>query len=253
MNVPVKTVTDFARRFSGVTVIGDIHGDLAQMRHAVAQARTRGHGVLFLGDLINRGPDSLGCMRLAIDLIIRGRAEIIPGNHEVRARLIAENGEMTWKDRDRSKTLLAELDADPDGWRLLRAYLDLIADRPLWRTAGNFLFAHGAFPHGLRARAPMAFRDYVRGADPLADAAIDGMRGINGECTYTWLDELPAGFNAVIGHDPQPAMHIPVTRGGRGGAQLIHLDYGCGRDGGPIGTLEIESHRLVDAADASAA
>ena len=78
-----------------VFAIGDIHGraDLlrALLDEAAREPRRRGRRVLvFLGDLVDRGPDSLG----AIDLAIAAGSEIgaqesigLMGNHEMMMRL----------------------------------------------------------------------------------------------------------------------------------------------------------------------
>jgi len=61
-------------------IIGDVHGCLAELQEllkklAVVVGRDR---LIFLGDLVDRGPDSLGCVRLVQGL----GAECLLGNHE---------------------------------------------------------------------------------------------------------------------------------------------------------------------------
>src|SRR6266480_7610340 len=67
--------------------IGDIHGNLPALNDLLAQlepALSARDEVVFLGDYIDRGPDSRGC----IDRILRFRAEtaaavvVLRGNHE---------------------------------------------------------------------------------------------------------------------------------------------------------------------------
>lgn len=67
--------------------IGDIHGNLAALHDLLAQVRaglTGGDVVVFLGDYIDRGPDSKGC----VDTILAFRDEVpasvvcLRGNHE---------------------------------------------------------------------------------------------------------------------------------------------------------------------------
>ena len=67
--------------------VGDIHGNLAALHDLLAQLRDQlaeGDVIVFLGDYIDRGPDSRGC----IDAILRLRNEIradvvcLRGNHE---------------------------------------------------------------------------------------------------------------------------------------------------------------------------
>lgn len=72
-----------------VVVIPDLHGrrDLleAAIRYAEAKAE-RGDWpqphLLCLGDAIDRGPDSLGCVARLLELRAQGRATLLMGNHE---------------------------------------------------------------------------------------------------------------------------------------------------------------------------
>lgn len=66
-----------------VYAIGDVHGCLLELQKlldslAFDPIRDR---LLFVGDLINRGPDSMGCLRFIRNL--GRRAEVVMGNHEI--------------------------------------------------------------------------------------------------------------------------------------------------------------------------
>lgn len=67
-------------------VVGDMHGmagHLAALLHHFDQIAPDAH-LTFLGDLISRGPDSPGALRLATRAVLSrpGRATLLPGNHE---------------------------------------------------------------------------------------------------------------------------------------------------------------------------
>ena len=67
--------------------IGDIHGHLAPLEDLLRQLRPEvGHGdaVVFLGDYIDRGPDSRRCIDSILEFRAQTRAEVICllGNHE---------------------------------------------------------------------------------------------------------------------------------------------------------------------------
>ncbi len=70
-------------------VVGDVHGCRAQLEAVLEAARTTAPDahLTLLGDLADRGPDSVGTIRAASDAIDewRGRgldATLLPGNHE---------------------------------------------------------------------------------------------------------------------------------------------------------------------------
>lgn len=67
--------------------VGDIHGNLAALRDLLGQIRGesgRGDTVVFLGDYIDRGPDSKGCVDAVLEFHRDTEAEVVCllGNHE---------------------------------------------------------------------------------------------------------------------------------------------------------------------------
>ena len=67
--------------------VGDIHGNLAALVDLLGQLRTQlaeGDVVVFLGDYIDRGPDSRGCVDAILTFRDESRADVVclRGNHE---------------------------------------------------------------------------------------------------------------------------------------------------------------------------
>jgi serine/threonine protein phosphatase 1 len=67
--------------------IGDIHGHLAALEDLLAQIRPElgeGDSVVFLGDYIDRGPDSRGCVEAILNFEREATADVVCllGNHE---------------------------------------------------------------------------------------------------------------------------------------------------------------------------
>ncbi len=82
-----------------VIAIGDVHGCHAELKELIGQiAPTDEDLVVFLGDLVNRGPDSHAVIEQA-----RGvRARALLGNHELRLLTARQTGdESSLKDDDR--------------------------------------------------------------------------------------------------------------------------------------------------------
>jgi serine/threonine protein phosphatase 1 len=68
---------------SRVLAIGDVHGCLAPLDALLAHvAPTAGDHLIFLGDLIDRGPASMGVIDRVIGLTKTHRVSCIMGNHE---------------------------------------------------------------------------------------------------------------------------------------------------------------------------
>jgi predicted phosphodiesterase len=69
-------------------VIGDIHGCSSELRELLSTlgyengVHPEGRQVVFLGDLVDRGPDSPGVLKIAMRMVHLGSALAIRGNHE---------------------------------------------------------------------------------------------------------------------------------------------------------------------------
>lgn len=106
--------------------IGDIHGNFDALKRLLAKIRFNSHRdrLWFVGDLVNRGPDSLGCLRFIRDL---GDTAIVTlGNHDLALLVKAQRPNAI---RDINKSVAPVLRAD-DGAELL-AWL---RHRPLIHT-----------------------------------------------------------------------------------------------------------------------
>jgi hypothetical protein len=77
--------------FAGpLDVIGDIHGEidalhalLGQLGYAADGSHPDNRRLVFVGDLVDRGPDSPAVLRKVRDLVVAGHAQCILGNHEL--------------------------------------------------------------------------------------------------------------------------------------------------------------------------
>ncbi len=142
--------------------IGDIHGQAhlldACLTEIARLPRIPGieRIVLFLGDLVDRGPDSLGAVRLALDAPARclaDRAVLLPGNHELMLIDVLDGDHPQLWIGNGGSTVLSEID---HGWRgrhvddsreLLRDALpdtfeQTIRDAPSHMRFGDLLFVH---------------------------------------------------------------------------------------------------------------
>jgi hypothetical protein len=76
--------------FAGpIDVVGDVHGEISALRALLGNLgyspeglHAEGRRLVFVGDLVDRGPDSPGVVRLVRRLVAAGRAQCVLGNHE---------------------------------------------------------------------------------------------------------------------------------------------------------------------------
>jgi len=135
-------------------VIGDIHGDFYALHTLVSHIRKvcPQFGIIFLGDLIDRGPHPIECLWYLLKLADDHPERVVwlAGNHDVGARYNEATGEF------RSTVEPAEFVADlniVDSFSPLRRtfgreYIELADGLP--RAAlmpDGLLLTHGGFPH----------------------------------------------------------------------------------------------------------
>jgi bis(5'-nucleosyl)-tetraphosphatase (symmetrical) len=118
-----------------VYAIGDLQGCFRPLERLLAKIRfdARRDHLWFVGDLVNRGPDSLECLRFVRSL---GRAAVtVLGNHDLHLLCVAEGAE-----RSRPRDTLDEVLGAPDRDELL-AWL---RHRPLMHVEDGLVLVHAA-------------------------------------------------------------------------------------------------------------
>lgn len=141
--------------------VGDIHGSLHKLKALVADCRKHADGrdmlLVFLGDYIDRGPDSAGVIRLVLTLQseMPERVIALKGNHEAWALGVAD-GSMRlsgWLLNGGAATLQSygvnEVGALP------RAHLDWMRALRLSYDDGRRLFVHA----GVNPQKPIDAQD----------------------------------------------------------------------------------------------
>lgn len=108
-------------------VIGDVHGCAAELNDLLSKVGfATGDRAVFVGDLVARGPDSRGVLRIVREL----GALAVRGNHEERvlaARIATQRGE-PWPKIGKGHTALAK-ELDETDWQQLEAlplHLELV-------------------------------------------------------------------------------------------------------------------------------
>jgi serine/threonine protein phosphatase 1 len=197
--------------------IGDIHGESALLADLLERLRPRalpGDTLVFLGDYINRGPDSRGVIEQV--LVERGRwpgpVVALMGNHE--------------------SMLLAHLRVRKPG--AFERFLHYMGGRPLAASYGaepdlvsfsaRFPSEHYRFLQDLRLHYEDENGIYVHAGIP---AGKDPRRCGEEELLWTAYSGYTFEKPVVFGHEVQ-LLYLPLEEPG-----CIGIDTGCGR-GGPL-------------------
>lgn len=180
---------------------GDIHGCCRQLRELVGQVRpTAQDRLVFLGDYVDRGPDSAGVVAELLQLQRRFPQSIfLRGNHEEMLLDVLAGHDPTVFLGNGGGTTIASYEAR-DGWpppAEHRAFFDRLLT--LYET-DRFIFVHA----GLRPGVPVA------GQEP---GDLLWIRAAFLHSDYSW------GKTVVFGHTPHAEPLLDPER--------IALDTGC--------------------------
>ena len=138
--------------------IGDLQGCLASFEQ-LAEQLPHPDRFIFVGDLVNRGPQSLATLRRVKALADAGRAAVVLGNHDLHLLAVAAG----IRPAHRNDTLQEILDA-PDR----TALLDWLRGVPLAHREQGVLFVHAGVLPGWDVDRTLALSEEVRVALPPA-------------------------------------------------------------------------------------
>ncbi|RVT97981.1 phosphatase [Rhodovarius crocodyli] len=230
------------RGFRGLRVVGDVHGDARGFESAAAGAEAGGLFLLQLGDLTDGGHDSPAVLRRIFALMDEGRGLFLLGNHEHKLRRALLGVRLRGMTEALENTL-ADIDAAPDR-DALRARLILeIGRAPVWLRRGNTIFAHAAY-HPAMLHEPSPPDAGARRVEPPVTRAIYGQvvagpkRDGYPERLLHWVDSIPQGITAYVGHDTRSTDGRPWYTRGRHGGEAVFLDTGAGK-GGHLSWLDL--------------
>jgi bis(5'-nucleosyl)-tetraphosphatase (symmetrical) len=122
---------------SKIYAVGDIQGCAPSLKALVKKIPKKSN-MIFLGDLVNRGPDSLGALRQLKSLQESGRAECILGNHDLHL-LAIDAGLRNTKGLDTVDAILKAADR--------KDLIHWMRNRPMALSNGKILAVHaGVLP-----------------------------------------------------------------------------------------------------------
>lgn len=222
--------------YAGLTVIGDIHGNLEGMSKALTEADQLNYLPLSLGDILDYGTRSLMCVTVFADRVFQNRALAIRGNHEAKqvrimGASVIEGKTFKGKLSEGNKTTLDEFKrmrkTKSEAWA--RRFISLVNHMPDWLEIGDYLFVHGAAHPKMfgnstrRARRESIEENFAMYGETTGNFTEDGMP----ERIYDWVDKIPDGKTVVVGHAIKEV--VPSELVGALGGRAVFLDTGSSK------------------------
>ncbi|MGW9419366.1 polynucleotide kinase-phosphatase [Cellulosimicrobium funkei] len=243
--VRTPLLTDRRDEHGPFDAIGDVHGCLDELvallgvlgyavvrddaARPVDAVHPEGRRAIFLGDLVDRGPDSPGVLRLAMGMVRAGHALAVPGNHE--HKLVRALGGRDVKISHGLETTLAQLAAEPEEFRReAEAFCrDLVSHLVL--DDGRLVVAHAGLKESYHGRASGRVRSFALYGDTTGETDEFGL-----PVRYPWADDYRGRAMVLYGHTPTP--EVEWVNG------TMCLDTGC-VFGGKLSALRYPEKEVV--------
>ncbi len=208
-----RLLNDFRHEQGPFDVIGDVHGCRAELvslltelgytlvhdeqgRPVDAQPPGRRKAV-FVGDLVDRGPDSPGVLRLVMGMVAADHALCVPGNHE--SKLVrALQGHQVQVSHG-LETTLGQLAAEPPEFRdqVQQFCYNLISHLVL--DGGRLVVAHAGLKQAYHGRASARVRSFALYGDTTGETDEFGL-----PVRYPWAEDYRGKAMVLYGHTPTP-------------------------------------------------
>ncbi|SDN20445.1 bis(5'-nucleosyl)-tetraphosphatase PrpE [Alkalicoccus daliensis] len=208
-------------------VIGDIHGCRKEMKELLQKLgykekdgkiiHSANRKPVFLGDLTDRGPDSLGVVQDVAAWVGQGDALYCPGNHcdKLYRYFLGRNVQITHG----LETTIAEWKAAPgrEQKKIQHTFKQLYEQAPLYLVlaGGNLVAAHAGIRHRDIGRTDKRIKSFVLYGDVTGATDEKGLPE-----RLDWPSLYPQGKEKIVyGHTPVAEPRII--------GNTINIDTGC--------------------------
>jgi hypothetical protein len=189
-------------------IIGDVHGEyevleqlLERLGYDANGNNAGGRHLVFLGDLIDRGPDSPAVVEKVMQLVDNGVAQCILGNHELLlllGRAIPGNGWFIQPNPHEVPGEFHSVRVDPDK---MDTYLDFFASLPILLENPSIRVAHACWHAPSVGQIRSDARLKLSIADLYRHYEVDVRKRLNNAELAHMIDQEKT-FYAVALHDP---------------------------------------------------
>ncbi|QPP06585.1 polynucleotide kinase-phosphatase [Streptomyces bathyalis] len=241
-----KRYNDLRHLTGPFDIIGDVHGCRAELESLLtalgyelvrdeegrpAGARhPEGRTAVFVGDLVDRGPDSPGVLRLVMGMVEAGDALCVPGNHENKFGRFLKGRKVQMTHGLAETVEQMEGEGEEFGARVA-AFIDSLVSHYVL-DGGGLVVCHAGLIEKYHGRTSGRVRSFAMYGDTTGETDEYGL-----PVRYPWAEEYRGRAAVVYGHTPVPsASWVNNT---------LCLDTGC-VFGGKLTALRWPERELLD-------
>ncbi|WP_328447098.1 polynucleotide kinase-phosphatase [Streptomyces sp. NBC_00386] len=234
--VTEKRFNDLTHLTGPFDIVGDIHGCASELETLLGKlgyvdgVHPEGRTAVFVGDLVDRGPDSPGVLRRVMSMVGSGNALCVPGNHENKLGRYLK-GRQVQHTHGLAETI-EQMDAESEEFRAsVREFVDGLVSHYVL-DGGRLVVCHAGLPEKYHGRTSGRVRSHALYGDTTGETDEFGL-----PVRYPWAEDYRGRAAVVYGHTPVPnATWLNNT---------ICLDTGA-VFGGKLSALRWPERELVD-------
>ncbi|MEV4339923.1 polynucleotide kinase-phosphatase [Streptomyces sp. NPDC049590] len=273
--VTEKRYNDLTHLTGPFDIIGDIHGCSAELEALLAKlgyadgAHPEGRTAVFVGDLVDRGPDSPGVLRRVMAMVNSGNALCVPGNHENKYGRHLK-GRKVQPTHGLAETI-AQMEGESEEFKAeVRRFLDGLVSHYVL-DGGRLVVCHAGLPEKYHGRTSGRVRSHALYGDTTGETDEFGL-----PVRYPWAEDYRGRAAVVYGHTPVPEatwlnnticldtgavfggkltalrwperelVDVPAERVWYEPARPLRTDAPGGQDGRPLDLADVHGRRAVE-------
>jgi len=201
--VTEKRFNDLTHLTGPFDIIGDVHGCAAELDSLLGKlgyvdgAHPAGRTAVFVGDLVDRGPDSPGVLRRVMSMVGSGDALCVPGNHENKygRHLKGRKVQHTHGLAETVEQMAGESD---EFVAQVREFIDGLVSHYVL-DGGKLVVCHAGLPEKYHGRTSGRVRSHALYGDTTGETDEFGL-----PVRYPWAEDYRGRAAVVYGHTPVP-------------------------------------------------
>ncbi|MEV3906885.1 polynucleotide kinase-phosphatase [Streptomyces canus] len=201
--VTEKRFNDLTHLTGPFDIVGDIHGCASELESLLGKlgyvdgVHPDGRTAVFVGDLVDRGPDSPGVLRRVMSMVKSGNALCVPGNHENKYGRYLK-GRKVQHTHGLAETI-EQMEAVSDEFRSeVREFIDGLVSHYVL-DGGRLVVCHAGLPEKYHGRTSGRVRSHALYGDTTGETDEFGL-----PVRYPWAEDYRGRAAVVYGHTPVP-------------------------------------------------